>query len=46
MKLILARVIYDFDLEAVNPDAKWDDQRVFTLWEKGPLMVRLIEKNS
>ena len=45
MKLILARVIYDFDLEAVDLAAKWENQRVFTLWEKGPLMVRLKERS-
>jgi hypothetical protein len=37
----MARLILDFDLELIDHDKDWMDQKIFTLWEKGPLMVRL-----
>ncbi|KAH8694348.1 hypothetical protein BGZ61DRAFT_352880, partial [Ilyonectria robusta] len=42
MRLILARIIWNFDLELVEESKNWmKDQHMFILWEKGPLMVRL-----
>ena len=41
MRLILARILYAFDLELVNKDVDWFDQKVGTLWEKPPLPVYL-----
>lgn len=41
MRLILARILFNFDLELVNPADKWNDQKVFSLWDKKPLMVYL-----
>jgi hypothetical protein len=41
MNLILARLIFEFDIELDDEKVDWMDQRVFTLWEKPPLMVRL-----
>lgn len=42
MRLILAKVLFNFDLELVDPKQDWmKGQRVFTLWEKPSLMVRL-----
>lgn len=37
----MAKVIWNFDIELVDKTADWLDQKVFTLWEKTPLMVRL-----
>ena len=37
----MAKVIWNFDIELVDKTSDWFDQKVFTLWEKIPLMVRL-----
>ncbi|KAL9105820.1 MAG: hypothetical protein Q9227_009076 [Pyrenula ochraceoflavens] len=42
MRLILARLLFAFDLEAAEkPAGKWEDQKSWILWEKMPLMVKL-----
>jgi hypothetical protein len=41
MRLILAMVVYSFDLRLCDESKNWNDQKVFTLWEKPPLMVTL-----
>jgi hypothetical protein len=41
MRLILAKVLFNFDLELVDKERDWiREQKVFTLWDKGALMVR------
>ena len=46
MKLILARIVYNFDLELVDEKDDWFDQKTFILWDKKPLMVRVKEKET
>ncbi|KAL4901002.1 cytochrome P450 [Aspergillus multicolor] len=41
MRVILARVLWNFDLELAPESEGWERQKVYTLWDKGPLMVRL-----
>lgn len=41
MRLILAKIIFNFDFELLPESQQWTDQRVFTLWEKKPLMVKI-----
>lgn len=41
MRLILARVFWNFDMTLDSRSDKWIDQRVFLLWEKSPLYVKL-----
>lgn len=41
VKLILARVLYNFDMELVDPDEDWMDQKAFFIWTKPPLNVYL-----
>ncbi|KAF2478053.1 cytochrome P450 monooxygenase-like protein [Lindgomyces ingoldianus] len=41
MRLILTKVLWNFDLELVDRERDWFDQKVFTLWDKPPLMVKL-----
>jgi hypothetical protein len=41
MRLILTKVLYNFDLELCPESENWTDQKVFTLWEKHPLIVKL-----
>lgn len=44
MRLILAKIIWSFDLEPEAECADWMDRmKVITLWWKPPLMVRLTE---
>ncbi|KAF1941734.1 cytochrome P450 monooxygenase-like protein [Clathrospora elynae] len=41
MRLVLAKLLFKFDLELVDKEKDWfGEQKLFTLWEKGPLMVR------
>jgi len=44
LRLILARVIYDFDLslpEGPGSGLKWTDQKTYATWVKEPFIVRL-----
>ncbi|KAJ6088480.1 hypothetical protein N7486_009741 [Penicillium sp. IBT 16267x] len=45
MRLILARMIVNFEIELAEPDSDWIDQKVYNLWEKPPLMLKLIPKD-
>ena len=46
MRLILTKVLYNFDLELCPESEEWADKKVFTLWEKHPLMVKLRDVRS
>ncbi|CAN8104568.1 unnamed protein product [Discula destructiva] len=41
MRMILVRLVWAFDMELVDPDEEWMDQKVFFLWTKPPLNVHL-----
>jgi hypothetical protein len=41
MRLLLANVMLHFDLKLCEESRTWGDQKVFTLWEKKPLMATL-----
>jgi len=41
MRIILATLLYNFDIELVNPNEKWLKQKASALWIKTPLMCRL-----
>jgi len=41
MRLILATCLWNFDYELCEESENWMDQKIYTLWEKKPLMVRL-----
>lgn len=43
MRLLLARMLWKFDLEAVPTEKDWYDQKIFFLWEKGGLPIKLKE---
>ncbi|KAI3324168.1 putative P450 monooxygenase [Xylariaceae sp. AK1471] len=40
MKLVMAKLLWHFDLEQRFPD-NWGDQRAYLVWEKPPMMVKL-----
>lgn len=39
-RLILSKVLYNFDLELVQGQDDWLKQRIYLVWEKGPLYVK------
>ncbi|ORY00610.1 cytochrome P450 monooxygenase-like protein [Clohesyomyces aquaticus] len=41
MRLIMAKVLWNFDLELVDSKVDWFNQKVFTLWDKAPLKITL-----
>jgi hypothetical protein len=41
MRLILARVIFNFDMKLAEESRNWADQKIWNLWKKGPLNVYL-----
>ncbi|KAL2815736.1 cytochrome P450 [Aspergillus granulosus] len=41
LRMILAKVLFYFDLSLAPVSVGWDKQRTFFLWEKNPLMVHL-----
>ncbi|KAJ5824290.1 hypothetical protein N7447_006630 [Penicillium robsamsonii] len=41
MRIILARMIFNFDMELDQPEQNWMDQECFVLWDKPKLMIKL-----
>lgn len=41
MRLIVAKVLYSFDLELAPESDGWADQETYILWQKKPLMCKL-----
>ncbi|PSN63043.1 putative cytochrome P450 [Corynespora cassiicola Philippines] len=40
MRLILATILWNFDLQLAPGQEKWLDQKIYLVWEKHPLMVK------
>lgn len=43
MRLILTRMIFNFDMTLAEPDVDWENQECYTLWTKSPLMIKITE---
>lgn len=41
MRIILARLMWHFDIEMLDASRDWEKQKVFVLWDKPSLMVKL-----
>lgn len=41
MRVIMACVMWNFDLELCPESKNWKDQKSHFLWEKGPLMCKI-----
>jgi hypothetical protein len=41
MRLILAKILFNFDMELADKDQKWLDQKIYLLWQKQALSVYL-----
>ena len=47
MRLILAHIVYTFDMELADGSKGWiERQRAFNVWDRGPLNVRLFAAGS
>jgi hypothetical protein len=46
IRLIIAKVLYNFDLELGPGNENWLDQSVYTVWEKKSLMVKVRIANA
>jgi hypothetical protein len=46
MRIILARMIYNFDMKLAEPEKNWLDQDAFLLWDKPALNVRLTPRSK
>ncbi|KAJ5901463.1 sterigmatocystin biosynthesis P450 monooxygenase stcL, partial [Penicillium taxi] len=46
MRLTLAKLVFNFDLELCPQSAKWNDQHSYFIWHKPALMVRLNDVSS
>jgi hypothetical protein len=46
MRSILARVLWNFDMEIEQESQGWTEQKEYTLWDKPPLWVRLKHKGA
>lgn len=44
MRLLLALVLWNFDLELCPASKLWDKQRVYNLWEKPELKVKVLPR--
>lgn len=41
IRLTLAKLLWNFDIELVEDDDRWfTEQKVYLIWEKTPLMVK------
>ena len=41
MRLILALVIFNFDMKIADESRDWIEQKNYLMWQKGPLQVYL-----
>lgn len=41
MRLILAKLLWSFDMALCPQNHRWEDQMSFILWEKSPLLVKM-----
>jgi len=41
LRLILAKVLYHFDLHLLPDSNNWADQKVWVIWDKQPMHVTL-----
>ncbi|KAF2814564.1 benzoate 4-monooxygenase cytochrome P450 [Mytilinidion resinicola] len=41
MRLILSKLLFNFDIELLPESRNWSDQKMYVLWEKHPLMLNL-----
>ena len=45
VSLILAKMVWNFDWALHHPDPKFEQQKVYALWQKSELKLELTERN-
>ncbi|KAI1383399.1 cytochrome P450 [Hypoxylon trugodes] len=45
LRMVLARLIWQFDLELMSESRDWFDQKVFIIWYRRPLLVKLVARD-
>lgn len=43
LRLILVKLLWNFDLTRKGPDRNWEEQKTYMIWEKRGLVVKLAE---
>lgn len=46
IRTILARLVWYFDMTLEEESAQWENQKVFVLWDKPSLMVKLTARTK
>ncbi|EME43710.1 hypothetical protein DOTSEDRAFT_62319 [Dothistroma septosporum NZE10] len=46
MRLLIARLVWQFDMELDPVSANWNQQKTYLLWQKPPMIVKLTSRNS
>ena len=46
MRLIIARILWNFEMSMCNKREVWTDQKVYWSWERPPLMMELKERHK
>jgi len=41
MRLVLARMLFEFNLELTEDTKDWTRAKVYTVWQKNPLWIKL-----
>lgn len=44
MRILIARLFWTFDLELQPESAQWNQHKAYLLWEKPPMLVKLIPR--
>ena len=44
IRSIIVRILWNFDMELCEESNNWIDQKVFILWDKSPLYIKLLPK--
>ena len=44
LRLILAKLLWNFDIERQGPDWNWEEQKTYMIWEKRGLEVKLADR--
>lgn len=42
--LVLAKLLWNFDLQLGQDSSNWDNHRAYLIWDKDPLMVKLVRR--
>lgn len=45
MRLTLARLLFNFDIEPTPAIEGWTNQNIYLIWQKKPLIVKLIPRD-